>query len=307
MLADILHDVVCEIAVVDDMNLFERIEEVAWQHVAEAVLEDDESAVVLGGCTHYGETLVATHHGAIGASVAVFVFVEERSFLWTAFADDAVVLVEGVVDVCGGVFHIGGDVVDEVLGCVLQRDIFRVAVHAAYVAMYHVLLVGLEVAEGYSGYFGEGLCGIEPSEWCPMVVGTQEDIFVLMFLEDEVDVHRFDARIEVCEDVADGGQLGVGVALHFLRTIVGDGGRDDHTVDVDVGEGRFVVISHIGIVGTTCSRPSECHQGAYVLILTHNHDTCIRYLGILLEGVFIGLAMVVSILVYRVLSLPLGA
>ena len=65
-----------EVARVDDVNLGEGVEEVAGEGVAEAVFEDDESAVAGRGGADDGQTGVAAHEGAVGAGASIAIMLE---------------------------------------------------------------------------------------------------------------------------------------------------------------------------------------------------------------------------------------
>ena len=104
-----------EVARVDNVNLGEGVEEVAGQGVAEAVFEDDESAIAGGGGANDGQTGVTAHEGTVGTGTAVTIMLEIDALTRTTFAKNVVVLVDGVVDIGGGVGDAAWNVVDEVL------------------------------------------------------------------------------------------------------------------------------------------------------------------------------------------------
>ena len=63
---DILLEILVEIAAVDDMNLFERIEQITRNGVAEAVFNEKDVSTVASGSLDLYYLRVTTHKCAIG-------------------------------------------------------------------------------------------------------------------------------------------------------------------------------------------------------------------------------------------------
>ena len=185
-----------EVAGVDDVDLGERVEEVAGQGVAEAVFEDDEATMTGSGGADDGQTGVTAHECAVGAGTSVAIVLKIDAAVRTTFADDAIILVDGVVGVGGRVGDVAGNVVDEVFGGIFQRDVFGIAVHTAHVTVNHLAIIGTQWFERDAGHFGEGFGGVESAERRPVVVGAQIDGLGSVTTERGVDVDGLHARIE---------------------------------------------------------------------------------------------------------------
>ena len=123
------------------MYLFEGVEEVARYGIAEAVLQDEHPAAVVGAGLHTGDACVAAHERTVGGTAAVFEAVEEHTLVGTPHTDDTVVLVNGVIDVGRAVGDIAWHVIDEVLWGVLYGDVLRVTIHTAHIAVYHLAVI----------------------------------------------------------------------------------------------------------------------------------------------------------------------
>ena len=74
---DVFHHIAGEVAEVDDMDLLERVEQVAGKGITVAVFDDEQPAAVLGRCHYLGGVGVSAHEGAVGGVAAIFVFPEE--------------------------------------------------------------------------------------------------------------------------------------------------------------------------------------------------------------------------------------
>ena len=116
-------DILREITGVDDMNLLKREEQIAWDHIAEAVLEDDDTTTVMRGGAYLCEFGVTTHHRTIGSSVSVLELKEEGSRERLALTRHLVVLVDSIVGIRGSILHTFRDIINEVLGSVLDGDV----------------------------------------------------------------------------------------------------------------------------------------------------------------------------------------
>ena len=282
VLTDVLAHVLGEITEIDYMDLFERIEKVTGEGVAKTVFQDEHSAPVADRGAHAGDAGVAAHEGAVGPAAAVFVLVEEDALVGLALAGDLVVGVDDVVGIGGGVVGAHGDVVDEVLGGVLDGYVLGIAVHAADKAVDDTALVGGEGFERYTGNTGELLGGIEGAKGGPVVVGAQEDVFGGMVAQGGIDIDGTDVGIEVAVDVADGGLLGIGAAAGLLGTVVVGGGGDDHAVDVDGGaEGALVGIGGLGILHAATGAAAIGHEGPDGGTAADDDDAVVGNLGVL--------------------------
>ena len=93
--------------------------------------------------------------------------------------------------------------------------------------------------------------------------------------------------------IADGRQLRFGVILDFLRAVECYRSRDDHTVNIHVGEGLFVEVGNLGIAGTSRCLSSVCHERPHIFIFSYHDDTCMSNLRILLHCVLILFAVIV--------------
>ena len=127
------------------------VEEVAGEGVAEAVFEDDESAVAGRGGADDGQTGVAAHEGAVGAGASIAIMLEIDATARTTFADDAIVLVDRVVNVGGRVGDVARHVVDEVFGGIFERNVLGIGIHAAHIAVNDFAIVGAEGRKGSAG------------------------------------------------------------------------------------------------------------------------------------------------------------
>ena len=117
------------------MHLLEREEEIARQHIAEAVLEDDDATSVMRRSAHLRQFGVATHHGAIGAPMSILELEEEGGCKGLTLTRHLIVLVDGIVGVGSCVFHPFRHVIDKVFRGILDGNILRIAIHAAHIAM----------------------------------------------------------------------------------------------------------------------------------------------------------------------------
>ena len=105
-----------------------------------------------------------------------------------------IVLIDGVVCIGGGVTHTCRYIVDKVFGGFLDGDVLGIAVHTSDIAVYNLSLIVRQWAEGYACHLCKLLSSIIGSQWCPMVVCTQEDVFISMFAQGCIDIYGFDVR-----------------------------------------------------------------------------------------------------------------
>ena len=263
------------------MDLLEAIEQVARNGVAEAVLEDDESAAVLCRCSHARDLRVTAHERTVGAAAAVLEAEEEGTLVRSAHADHAVVLIDGVVRIGRGVGHVARHVVHEVLRSLLDGDVLRVAVHAAHVAVYHLPVVARQRPEGHARHLGELLRGIIGAQRCPVVVCAQEDILLRVSSQRGVDIHRLHVRSQVTVHVVNRRPLRSCAVPHLLRTVVFHRRGDHHTVDVHVGERLLVFVGRLRIARAALARAAVGHQCAHPLSRAHDDDARIGNLRVL--------------------------
>ena len=271
-----------EIAVVDNVYFLERVEQVARQGIAEAVLENHQPPAIASACPHLHNSHVAAHEGAVGSAVAVLELVEERSVDGLALAHNLVIGVELIVGICGGVVNAIGNIIDEILGGSLQRDVSGIAIHASDKAPYHLARVALQRAERHLGNLGKLLCGIVCAKRCPVVVGTQEDVLAGMFPQNGIDIHGMNVRCEVSMYVVDGKPLLVRAFACLLGTVVVYGRGDNHAVYVHILPERLLVfVGRLRIGHSSVGSSSISHQRPHLVALAHDDDALVGYLRVL--------------------------
>ena len=123
------------------MNVFERVEEIARQGIAKAVLQDKQSSSVVGRGLHMGNSRITTHEGTIGSTTAILVFIEKNALVGASHANDTVVLIDLIVYIGCCIGDITWHVIDKVFWCLLHGDIFRITIHATHIAMYHLTVI----------------------------------------------------------------------------------------------------------------------------------------------------------------------
>ena len=280
-----------EVARVDDVNLGEGVEEVAGEGVAEAVFEDDESAVAGRGGADDGQTGVAAHEGAVGAGASIAIMLEIDATARMTFADDAIVLVDRVVNVGGRVGDVARHVVDEVFGGIFERNVLGIGIHAAHIAVNDFAIVGAEGAEGDAGDLGKGLGGVESAEGCPVVVGAEVDVLSGVLAEGSIDINGLDAGIEEGVGGTDVGVLRTRDAARFVGAVIFDGGGDEHAIDVHAREGGMVEVGGAGIADAAFAAATEGHESADVFPAAGDDDAGVGDFGVVVgrEMVLIGL------------------
>ena len=136
----VLH-VLEEIARVYHVNFSKTKEKVARERIAETVFHDEQAALRGSRGAHHGETLVTSHESAVSSGVSITVVLEKCPIVWLSFGSDAIVFVHLIVGVGGRVGHAFRNVVDKVLGCVLDSHVFGISIHATHIVAYHFSVV----------------------------------------------------------------------------------------------------------------------------------------------------------------------
>ena len=99
------------------------------------------------------------------------------------------------------------------------------------------------------------------------------------------------------EDILDGRTLRAGTVAHLVWAVIFHSRRDDHTVDIDIGERILIFVGSPGVTCTAFGRTAIGHQGPHLLACAYNDDAGIGNLGILVGcymvlvvvgGVFLG-------------------
>ena len=134
---DICAHILGEISIIDYMDFLKRIEQVAWKSISETILQDHDTAMIVDIGFHPSNSGVTAHEGTVGATIAVFILIEEDAFVWFAFAYDLIVAVDFIIRIIGFVFYVLWNIIDEIFRGILQGNIMRITIHTSYVSMYH--------------------------------------------------------------------------------------------------------------------------------------------------------------------------
>ena len=68
IILDILLEILVEVSKINDVNLLERVKEVAWDGISKAILHDEHTTAILCCCTYLRDLCVATHKRTVGTA-----------------------------------------------------------------------------------------------------------------------------------------------------------------------------------------------------------------------------------------------
>ena len=116
MLGNVALDILREVASIDNVDLLERVEQVARYGIAVAIFQEEHAATIRYRRSHLCNLIIATHKRAVGIARAVVKLKEVLASNRPSVACYGVVLVDDIVNLCGLVLNVARCVIDKVFG-----------------------------------------------------------------------------------------------------------------------------------------------------------------------------------------------
>ena len=199
---------------------------------------------------------------------------------------DVEMLVNLVVNVCGGVPDAFGRVIHEILRRLLDSYVLGIGVHSADIVMYDVLVIVKQVAERHFSHFGKLLRGIVCTQRCPMVVGTKEYRLISVLAQNGIHINRLHAVNEVFMHIDNSREHRARLVLHLVGEIILGRVGDDHTVNVHRAAKCLLVFVDCFGISFAAFSPSTVYHRAGSGSSADNDDATRGNLGFFVSTVF---------------------